>query len=282
MTIQINPAAEPTEQTNDHSSLPASAFPPGVSAADYTATLTTPAAETEGDAPAAEGVETPAEKPSRPDHIPEKFWNADAGEVNLDALLKSYKALEDKQFNKATPETPESETETPPAAPLADVFTEFTTAFEANNGDVGEDIVAKLVAAGIPEYAIETWKVGYQVQSNEPYDIAHRVAGGQEAFDKAMVWAERGLSETEIAKFNAGAASRDTISMSVEWLMQRYNAAHPSEGKFVHAQSSTLQSDIFRSHDEMMAAIRAPNYSDPAVQQDILAKIARSKEAGTL
>ena len=36
--------------------------------------------------------ETPVAE--RPEHIPEKFWNADTGETNIDDLAKSYNNLE--------------------------------------------------------------------------------------------------------------------------------------------------------------------------------------------
>lgn len=277
MTIQITPAEEPTtEQKTDFSSLPASAFPEGVDPNEY-------AAKVLGTETAAE-PEASSDKPIRPDHVPEKFWNAETGEVNVEDLLKSYKEMENAKRNpKLEIERPDGEAETSAAAPLADVLAEFTTAFEANNGDVGEDILAKVIAAGIPDYAIEAFKVGYQVLSNEPYDIAHKVAGGEEAFQAAMAWAERGLSEAEIAAFNTAAASRETIGLAVESLMHKYQAAHPSEGSFVHATKTNGGGDIFRSRAELNDAIRnTPNYRNPEVQADILAKIARSKEAGTL
>jgi len=39
-----------------------------------------------------ETIDAPA--PSRPEHIPEKFWNAETGEVNIDDMAKSYNHLE--------------------------------------------------------------------------------------------------------------------------------------------------------------------------------------------
>lgn len=278
MTIQITPAEEPTiEQKTDFSSLPPSAFPEGVDPNDYAAKMTAPEGE---DAPAAD---TPAtDKQIRPDHVPEKFWNAETGEVNVEGLLKSYKELEEHQFKK-TEATPEQAPAEGAPAPLADVLAEFTTAFEANNGEVGEDVLAKVIAAGIPDYAIEAFKVGYQVLSNEPFDIAHKVAGGEDAFQSAMAWAERGLTTAEIAEFNEAASSRGTIGLAVESLMNKYRAAHPSEGSFVHATKGNGAADIFKSRAELNDAIKnTPNYRNPEVQEAILAKIERSKAAGTL
>lgn len=43
---------------------------------------------------AAAAAAAAAGKPQRPEHIPEKFWNADKGEVNVEAMAKSYAELE--------------------------------------------------------------------------------------------------------------------------------------------------------------------------------------------
>src|ERR1700720_209995 len=52
-----------------------------------------------------------SDPPARPEHVPEKFWNADKGEVNVDALLKSYGELE------KTRQPPTTETKPDPSAP---------------------------------------------------------------------------------------------------------------------------------------------------------------------
>ena len=37
--------------------------------------------------------ETTTEESTRPEHISEKFWNQDTGEVNVESLSTSYNAL---------------------------------------------------------------------------------------------------------------------------------------------------------------------------------------------
>lgn len=45
--------------------------------------------------PAAEPTSPPqADAPTRPEHVPEKFWDAEKGEVRVEAALKSYSELE--------------------------------------------------------------------------------------------------------------------------------------------------------------------------------------------
>ena len=41
------------------------------------------------------------EKPVKPDYVPEKFWDADAGGVRVEQLINSYKSLEKKLSDKA-------------------------------------------------------------------------------------------------------------------------------------------------------------------------------------
>ena len=56
--------------------------------------------EGEGSAPAEAGTTeaSAAESaiPSRPDFVPEKFWNAESGEVRLEDAFKSYSEIEKK------------------------------------------------------------------------------------------------------------------------------------------------------------------------------------------
>ena len=56
--------------------------------------------------PEASGEEA-AEPTTRPDHVPEKFWDADAGSVRTDALIKSYGELE-RRLGEPAPDVPES------------------------------------------------------------------------------------------------------------------------------------------------------------------------------
>lgn len=53
----------------------------------------------------AEAVEM--QKPARPEHLPEKFWDAETGELRLDDLIRSYVALEQK-LSAVTPRVPKS------------------------------------------------------------------------------------------------------------------------------------------------------------------------------
>lgn len=68
-----------------------------------------------------------APKPERPAHVPEKFWDAEKGEVRTEALLKSYGELE-KGKPATTPAAPAVD---PAVKAHADKKTELQTAYDA-------------------------------------------------------------------------------------------------------------------------------------------------------
>ena len=81
---------------------------------DYTMTAAIESNATQEPAPSASKVERPA-------HIPEKFWNAEKGEVNVEAMAKSYAELEASRSKPsiAQPGTPAAPAAAPAVKPAA-------------------------------------------------------------------------------------------------------------------------------------------------------------------
>ena len=74
---------EANEAAPDYAALPATAFPEGADPSTYKASLT--------------ATEAPvATKGERPAHIPEKFWDSEAGAIRAEDMAKSYAELEAK------------------------------------------------------------------------------------------------------------------------------------------------------------------------------------------
>jgi len=53
----------------------------------------------------------PADAKARPGDIPEKFWDAERGELRVDALVKSYRELERRLSQRLTPPGPDADAE---------------------------------------------------------------------------------------------------------------------------------------------------------------------------
>lgn len=258
-------------------------------AATYTASLTA--------SPAAPASSTP-----RPDNIPEKFWDAATGAVNVDALLKSQSELE-KQFtqNKQNPVAAEAEAEASPkpdsleierpaetetkteATPLASAVETFRNRWEETKGTVEEADYAPLVEAGLSRDMIDTYLEGIKAQETLHMNAAFALAGGEDNFKAASEWASRSMSDESLATYNRLLKAGEAKA-GINLLMSEYQAARPSEGSFVESDgSSSASSDIFRSLAEMTAAINDPRYNkDSAFRDDVGAKIGRSKQAGTI
>lgn len=275
---------EPTQPTTE---LPASALPEGMDATAYAASL--------APAPAA-----PAS--TRPDHIPEKFWDAEKQSVNVEALLKSQSELE-KQFtqtkqapavaeaatdpaadpDKLTIERPADKAEDAPAvAPLASAVEAFKGKWEETKGAVTEDDYKPLIEAGLSKDMIDTYLEGIRAQETLQLQAAYGLAGGEDNFKAASEWASRSMSDEDLATYNDLIATGKSKA-GVEWLMAKYQTAQPSEGSFVEGEASSSPGDVFRSTSEMTAAINDPRYrADRAYQADVAAKIGRSMKAGTV
>lgn len=269
-------------QSIDLTTLPADAFPAGTDPASYVAGLNGKQADDIA-------TETGAAK-ERPTNVPEKFWDAEKGEMNLDAFLTSYSELEKKLI---APKEEKADTlkiekadgqadQIAEPAPVANAIETFKSAYEANAGQVTEADFEAIVNAGIPLDVVQTYVAGLEALSHQTFASAYEVAGGKDAFETAIEWAKTNLTDAEADAYDKMVDQKATMRQGIEWLMTKYKAGNPSEGSFVQAESDTASGDHFKSRDEIMAAINAPNYSDPAVQKEVLEKIARSKVAGTL
>jgi hypothetical protein len=162
---------------------------------------------------------TPAAAPTkaqRPDNVPEKFWDAEKGVVNTEALLKSYGELERAKSKPglADPSQTTKPATTPaPKAPAAPAKSDALTAAEA-----------ELAAATTPEAkaAAQT-----KVDSAKAADEAARQAAQSGALQSIVEgasaeWAEKGeLSAETYAKLEAQGLSKDYVDAYVDGMKAR-------------------------------------------------------------
>jgi len=100
-------------------------------------------------ADAAAAAVAAANKPQRPAHIPEKFWNAEKGEVNTEAMAKSYTELEASRNKPAA---------TPPLdmGKAVDALLAANAKYAAATDDVAK--AAAKVEADAARKALVEWK----------------------------------------------------------------------------------------------------------------------------
>lgn len=259
-------------------------------------------------------VPTPASpaseaKPARPDNIPEKFWDADKGQVRTDALLASYSELEKKfsapkgEENDAN-QPPENDTarikpsvetnegsdggegageEAPaPAAALTDAIAEAQQVY-AETGELTEDTIAKLAEAGIPENVVALYVEGIKAQEKALAASAYAAAGGEEQYKAAVAWAAKNWDADQVSAYDQAIGNPKLIAVTVGGLMAAYKDAVGDEGSLLEITGGVGSGDTYTNMSEFHKDLRAADDAgDVAARQKAVQKLERSKKAGSI
>lgn len=257
----------------------------------------TPTIEQQYESLVEEGVIEGAAKPGeKPDWVPEKFWDAEKGEVRTEALAKSYAELErgripededegggeEVQYAEATPEERKAAEEATQKAglDLVEVSNEWR-----DNGGLTDETYEKLEAAGYPREAVDIYIEGLTSRVMTVQNSAYGIVGGQDAYSDMVEWAADALSDEEIAAYDEAVNSGDIakVKMAVQGLNARWMAA-ASEGaseepeEQITSKSAPGASSGYASFDEYMEAASDPRYdTNESYRNAVIAKLARSK-----
>jgi hypothetical protein len=190
-------------------------------------------------------------KPKRPDHIEEKFWDAEKGVVRYDDLARSYAELQKKLSVPKAPEAakPEDKPQQPkndPQIPPANTPSEAEARQQLQAKGVDYDAMERefaetgalsdasrkaLTDAGIPKSMVDGYIAGQQLLANQRMEAVFGECGGDaENYTKVMDWAKTGLTGPEIAAYNRAMDSGDIDQMKL--------AAGAVYSKFVKAEGS--------------------------------------------
>lgn len=232
-----------------------------------------------------EAVEAPAETPAvspRPDNVPEKFWDAEKGEVKVDAILKSNQELQ-SQFTKSK-QGEEEQPKGEEAKPKGDESNPVLSAREYfdEHGELSDQHYAELEKAGLSREYVDSYIEGQKAVANQVMSHAFSLAGGEEGFTAMQNWAAQNLSQEELAAHNAMVVNDETSDYAISRLYERYLAEAPRETPLISGETGTAgSSDFFRSSVEMQNAMADPRYSrDEAFRKDVERKIANADKAG--
>lgn len=231
----------------------------------------------------------PAEKPTKPEWLPEKFWDAEKGEVKTEDLAKSYGELEKKGSKKVEPAPPpKKDGEQAPEADAAKKAAESAGvdfgALDAEyqtDGKLSDESYAKLAEKGFPRERVDAYIAGVTAQSASLMKAAHDAAGGAEQFAAVQAWASTNVSEAELKAYNELVASGDPskIAMAVQSLSTKHAEAEgrPPLRMVDGSGNGAGVGDRYESRAQMTADMRNPLYkTDSAFRAKVEAKLGRS------
>jgi hypothetical protein len=251
-------------------------------------------------------VDAGGDKPQRPEHIPEKFWDAEKGEVRLEDLAKSYAELEKA---KATPPvkqetvddanlTEEQKAERAEAQKAARETLGLPTADEITSarqvltdklvaGQAFEDAdYAPFEKLGFDRETIDTMAAGLKALGEVHKAAVHQEAGGSDAYKAMIDWARGEFTPAEVAAYDRDVNSADrAVSLNaVRGLAARYKLASGTSGRDVTNKGGNQNTaEGFKSKAEMVAAMGDKRYKvDEAYRQDVARKVGAARRAGVV
>ena len=220
----------------------------------------------------------PSAPKSRPENVPEKFWDAEKGEVNLESLLRSYSEVE-KALSQRAPEPAakkddaqapaEGEQQQTPAAVDFDAYSPEVVDF-GKLSDASRDALKK---AGYQDSVIDTLVRGVLAEKELLTSKLHTAAGGKDQFEKLIAWGKSNLPEHEKTLIDEQLNGRG-YTTALDLLKMRFEKAQdpqPING------SPAANSGAYQSQAEMIAAMNDQRYrTDPAYRATVMRRVAIS------
>ena len=133
------------------------------------------------------------------------------------------------------------------------------------------------------EEATEEQEQEPAVLSQEEESTIMESIGGQENFQAVQSWARENLDAAELEAYNREVNSGDYYRArnALQSLYYAYQDNSGYEPELIGGKLSGSSSDVFRSSQEVMAAMSDPRYlQDPAYTQDVQDKLIRSDVLG--
>lgn len=222
----------------------------------------------------------------RPEWLPEKF---DSPEQMADSYRELERKLSSGDSPTETTEEVEEETEQlnfeQDDPEVSQVVKNAGLDFDdlqgryLENGEIADSDYEALEKAGLPRSLVDAWIDGQEALAAASNQNIFNIVGGETHYQDMIGWASENLSEVEIAGFNKAIDSGDgdVISLAVEGLNAKYQAAEGRTPTLVQGQSSNSTGGGYNSVAELTAAMADPRYDrDSAYRQEVAAKLSRS------
>jgi len=229
---------------------------------------------------------------SRPENIPEKFWDDEKGEVNVEALLKSQQdaeaALRAKQQdepevpNEGT-EVPNEGTDTPEDTPTqANVIADADAEWQ-EKGELSDSTFKNLEQVGITRDMVNTYIDGQKAIVSKLQNAAYEPFDGAEGYEAAANWAAENLTEAEVQAIDIQLTSNnpDIVAQGAKALLRRYREDGSYEPPSLRGSGNGGDSGgIYGSRAEMVRDMRDPRYRrDASFRKGVEDRIRRTQRA---
>ena len=223
------------------------------------------------DAPEPEAVEQAEDQTE----IPDKFRDAETGEVNVKALLSSYTELEQRlsggENSEVAPEDESEVEETVEAIPQESLM-QFSEEF-FSTGELKDESYESLETLGYPRDLVDAFILGQKALVSNEQDRIYAEVGGPEAYAHMSEWASNNMTDEAKVAYNSAVQSGDMeqATLAVRGLRDSYIRSEGAQPNLLQGRSSAMPaSSGFRSTAELVKAMSDPRYKiDEAYRTDV-------------
>ena len=211
-------------------------------------------------------------------------------------LEKAYIELQAKLGEKKeeteteTASAEEQPEDTPKMSEGATLITDASKEYFDNGNKLSPETMAKFSSMSsqdlIKAYMEVSQNPEFQQQGAPPAEITtaqinqiKNSAGGEQQYANIVNWAKTNLPQDQIVAFDevVNTGSVQAIQLAVSGLKAEYDNANGVEGRMVTGKAPQNSGDVFRSQQELVAAMNDPRYDrDPAYRQDVIEKLDRT------
>lgn len=168
--------------------------------------------------------------------------------------------------------------------------------YQENNGTITEEHYKQLEATGLPRSLIDNYLNGLKPQegteqaaadpSFPEYEDIVGIAGGEDKYMEMLQWMDGNISKEELQEFDkvVDAEKRNIpkVTLAVQEMFTRYKNAMGVEPRLISGRtSSSPNTRVFKSNEEVVAAMRDPRYKkDIAYQHEVQTRLQDSDVFG--
>ena len=225
---------------------------------------------------------------ARPDNVPEKFWDAEKGVVNTEALLKAQADAEAalRATQQGDPKPTEGEQEAPAegepevtkeqAPVVANASKEF-----AEKGELSEETFKSLEGVGLSKEMVNAYIEGQKAIVSNLQSAAYEPFEGKDGYDKAADWAAQNLPDGEIQAIDVQLTSNNPaiVAQGAKALMNVYAENADVEPSLLRGNANNSDTGAnYGSRAEMMKDMASSQYrTSEAFRTEVREKLRRSK-----